>query len=170
VRDIIVSEVILGLGSNMGNRLSYLGYAVKQLRSEAGDIIAQSSVWESEPWGFEAEELFLNMTVILSTRMEPPALLRVISNIESSLGRRRRRGSGYHSRVIDIDILLWGDRIMAIPWLQVPHPRIAQRRFVLEPLCEIAPDAIHPVSLKTMKDLLVLCEDHSEVKLFSKSL
>lgn len=170
MRENIPSEVILGLGSNMGDRLSYLSYALNQLKEEAGEIVAVSSVWETEPWGFETEEQFLNMALILSTRLDPSSLLSVISAIESQLGRRRRKGNEYQSRVIDIDILLWGERTIAIPWLQVPHPRIPQRRFVLEPVCEIAPDAIHPVSGRTMRDLLVLCEDHSRVKIYKESL
>ncbi len=163
-------EVVLGLGSNIGDRLSYLSYALSQLRNEAGEITSLSSVWETEPWGFEAEELFLNMVAVLITPLDPQSLLASISSIETRLGRQRRKSLEYQSRVIDIDILLWGERIITMPGLQVPHPRISQRRFVLEPLCEVVPDAIHPVSRMTMKDLLILCKDPSEVKLYKKQL
>lgn len=158
------SLVTLGLGSNIGDRLAYLSYAIGQLNEGAGEITAISSVWETEPWGFRAEELFLNAAVILRTTLEPADLLNVINRIEARLGRKRRRSSEYQSRVIDIDILLWESRTLAIPGLQIPHPRLEQRRFVLEPVCEIAPEALHPVTHKTMRELLALCDDTSDVR------
>src|SRR5512133_2750799 len=160
-----VSGVLLGLGSNMGDRLSYLSYALNALDQEAGRVTAKSSVWETEPWGFEAEEQFLNMAVRLTTKMEPHQLLEMIKSLEASLGRTRKKGRGYQSRVIDIDILLWGKRVIDAHGLQVPHPRIAGRRFVLVPLCEIAPYDIHPVSGKSMIELLGECDDQSKVRL-----
>lgn len=161
-------EVILGLGSNMGDRLTYLEYSIGQLEKNAGKIVARSSVWETEPWGFEAEDMFLNMAVILETTLEPKELLSVISSLEKSMGRKRRKSPEYQSRVIDIDILLWGERIITLPGLLVPHPRIAQRRFVLEPLFEIAPEALHPVSRKTVKEMLALCADQSSVSVYRR--
>lgn len=160
------SEVILGLGSNMGDRMAYLSYTVRQLNEEAGKITAVSSVWETEPWGFEAEERFLNMVVALTTTFEPKKLLTVIRALETRLGRSRKKRPRYQSRVIDIDILLWGDRIISFPDLQVPHPHITERRFVLEPLCEIAPGIIHPVTGRSVKEMLTLCNDGSAVKLY----
>ncbi len=166
----IRSEVLLGLGSNMGDRLSYLSYTVNQLYKEAGKLTARSSVWESEPWGFEAEEYFLNMVVEISTTLDPKALLSVISSMELLLGRSRREGQGYQSRHIDIDILFWGEKIISVPGLEVPHPHIADRRFVLEPLNEIAADFIHPVTGRSVREMLTLCDDRSEVKLFSRAV
>lgn len=166
----IRSEVLLGLGSNMGDRLSYLSYAVNQLYKEAGKLTARSSVWESEPWGFEAEEYFLNMVVEISTTLDPEALLSVIGAMELRLGRYRRENQGYISRNIDIDILFWGEKIISVPGLEVPHPHIADRRFVLEPLNEIAADFIHPVSGRSVREMLTLCDDRSEVKLFSRAV
>lgn len=166
----VESTVLLGLGSNMGDRLSYLSYALNELVSEAGRVTAKSSVWETEPWGFEAEEQFLNMAVELSTTLDPDALLGVIKLMEARLGRTRIKGPGYYSRVIDIDILLWGDRVISGPGLQIPHPRIAERRFVLVPLCEIAPYNIHPVRVRSLIELLGECEDRSEVRLYSQAV
>ncbi|MBE0668367.1 MAG: 2-amino-4-hydroxy-6-hydroxymethyldihydropteridine diphosphokinase [Bacteroidales bacterium] len=166
----IRSEVLLGLGSNMGDRLSYLSYAVNQLYKEAGKLTARSSVWESEPWGFEAEEYFLNMVVEISTTLDPEALLSVIGAMELRLGRYRRENQGYISRNIDIDILFWGEKIISVPGLEVPHPHIADRRFVLEPLNEIAADFIHPVTGRSVREMLTLCDDRSEVKLFSRAV
>jgi len=166
----VESVVLLGLGSNMGDRLSYLSYALNELEKEAGRVTAKSSVWETEPWGFEAEEQFLNMAAGLTTTLDPAALLGVIKSMEVRLGRTRIKGPGYHSRVIDIDILLWGDMIISSPGLQVPHPRIAERRFVLVPLCEIAPYNIHPVSGKSLIELLGECADRSAVRLYTQAV
>jgi 2-amino-4-hydroxy-6-hydroxymethyldihydropteridine diphosphokinase len=166
----IESVFLLGLGSNMGDRLSYLLYALKELDTEAGRVTAKSSVWETEPWGFEAEEHFLNMVIEFTTALDPDALLDVIKSIEARLGRTRTKGPGYRSRVIDIDILLWGDRVISGPGLKIPHPRIAERRFVLVPLCEIAPYNIHPVRGRSLIELLGECDDRSEVRLFTQAV
>ncbi len=166
----VESVVLLGLGSNMGDRLSYLSYALNQLNTEVGRVTAKSSVWETEPWGFEAEEQFLNMAVELATTMDPFTLLGVIKSMEARLGRTRIKGPGYRSRVIDIDILLWGDKVISGPGLQIPHPRIAERRFVLVPLCEIAPYNIHPVRGRSLIELLGECDDKSEVRLYTQAV
>lgn len=166
----VESVVLLGLGSNMGDRLSYLSYALNELGKIAGRVTAKSSVWETEPWGFEAEEQFLNMAAELTTALEPEYLIDVIKSMEARLGRIRKKGHGYQSRVIDIDILMWGDRIISAPGLQVPHPRIAERRFVLVPLCEIAPYEIHPVRRKSLIGLLGECDDRSRVRLFTQAV
>lgn len=166
----VESAVLLGLGSNMGDRLSYLSYALNALDKEAGRVTAKSSVWETEPWGFEAEDQFLNMTVGLTTNLEPAKLLDMIKSMEVRLGRTRKKGKGYQSRVIDLDILLWGDRVISAPGLQVPHPRIAERRFVLVPLCEIAPYDIHPILGKSLIELLGECDDRSKVRLYTQAV
>jgi len=165
-----VSLVLLGLGSNMGDRLSYLSYALKELDTVAGRVTAKSSVWETEPWGFEAEEQFLNMAVELTTVLDPDTMLGVIKTMETRLGRTRTKGPGYRSRVIDIDILLWGDSVISGPGLQIPHPRISDRRFVLVPLCEIAPYTIHPVRGRSLIELLGECDDRSEVRLYTQAV
>ena len=170
ISETVESVVLLGLGSNMGDRLSYLSYALYELEKEAGRVTAKSSVWETEPWGFEAEEQFLNMAVELTTRLDPGTLLGVIKTMESRLGRTRFKGHGYHSRVIDIDILLCGDRVISGSGLQIPHPRIAERRFVLVPLCEIAPYNIHPVMGRSLIELLGDCDDRSEVRLYTQAV
>jgi len=170
ISDQVESVFLLGLGSNMGDRLSYLSYALKELDTEAGRVTAKSSVWETEPWGFEAEEQFLNMVIEITSALDADALMGVIKSMEARLGRTRIKGSGYRSRVIDIDILLWGDRIISGPGLQIPHPRIAERRFVLVPLCEIAPYSIHPVSGRSLIELLGECDDRSEVRLYTQAI
>jgi len=162
------SQVIIGLGSNMGDRFASLSRALVFLREEAGTILAASSVWETEPWGFEADEQFLNMVVALRTKMQPGQLMQLFRSIEGRMGRKRNQGGRYESRIIDIDILLWENRVISIPGLEVPHPKLADRRFVLEPLCEVAPDAVHPVTGLTAREMRSLCDDRSDVRLAEK--
>jgi 2-amino-4-hydroxy-6-hydroxymethyldihydropteridine diphosphokinase len=159
------SIVIVGLGSNLGDRHIALTRATDHIRREAGDIKAASSVWETEPWGFDATEKFLNMVIVIETTMQPKHLIQLFRSIEGRLGRRRSGNGGYESRIIDIDILLWEDRVITLPGLEIPHPKIPDRRFVLEPLCEVAPDAVHPVTGLTVTEMLQTCEDRSEVRL-----
>lgn len=159
------SRVIAGLGSNLGDRFAALARALELIREEAGELIAISSVWESEPWGFDADDQFLNMVVVIDTAKQPRQLMQLFRSIEGRMGRRRSGGGRYESRVIDLDILLWGDRVISVPGLEVPHLKIADRRFVLEPLHEVAPDAEHPVTGLTVKEMLQMCEDRSEVRL-----
>lgn len=159
------SKVIAGLGSNLGDRFAALARAMELIREEAGEIIASSSVWESEPWGFEADDQFLNMVVVIDTVKQPRQLMQLFRSVEGRMGRRRSGGGRYESRIIDLDILLWEDRVISVPGLEVPHAKIADRRFVLEPLNEVAPGAVHPVTGLTVREMLQMCEDSSEVRL-----
>lgn len=159
------SRVIAGLGSNQGDRFAALGRATQLIREEAGEITAASSVWETEPWGFDADEQFLNMAVIIETAMQPRQLMQLFRSIEGRMGRRRSGGGKYESRIIDLDILLWEERIISLPGLEVPHPKLADRRFVLAPLSEVAPGAVHPVTQQTVEEMLQMCDDRSDVRL-----
>ncbi len=154
----------------MGNRLAALGRAMDLIREEAGGITAVSSVWETEPWGFDANEQFLNMVIVMETTMEPWQLLQLFRSIEGRMGRRRSGRGSYESRIIDIDILLWEGRVISMPGLEVPHPRLADRRFVLEPLNEVAPAAVHPVTGLTVSEMLEMCDDLSDVRLADQQL
>jgi len=159
------SRVIAGLGSNLGDRFASLSRALDMIREEAGEVIASSSVWESEPWGFDADDQFLNMVVVIDTEKQPRQLMQLFRSIEGRMGRRRSGRGRYESRIIDLDILLWEDRVISTPNLEIPHTKIADRRFVLEPLHEVAPDAVHPVTGLTVSDMLQMCEDSSDVRL-----
>ncbi|MDX9729973.1 MAG: 2-amino-4-hydroxy-6-hydroxymethyldihydropteridine diphosphokinase [Bacteroidales bacterium] len=161
----VTSTVIAGLGSNLGDRFAALGRAMELIGEEAGKITAASSVWETEPWGFDADELFLNMVVVIRTTMEPARMMQLFRSIEGRMGRKRSGGGKYESRLIDLDILLWGNRVITMPGLEVPHPKLHSRRFVLEPLKEVAPDAVHPVTGLTVTEMLELCDDRSDVRL-----
>lgn len=162
------SSVTVGLGSNLGDRFEALSRAITMIGQEAGMVAAASSVWETEPWGFEADEQFLNMVVVVETTMQPLQLIQLFRSIEGRMGRRRHGGGRYESRIIDIDILLWEDRIISVPGLEVPHPKIADRRFVLEPLCEVTPGAVHPVTGLTAAEMLAMCDDRSDVRLAAR--
>lgn len=162
------AQVIIGLGSNLNDRFAALSGTLRLLKEEAGDIVAASSVWETEPWGFEADDQFLNMVVVLETGKQPSQLMQLFRSLEGRMGRKRSGGGKYESRIIDIDILLWEDRVISMPGLEVPHPKLADRRFVLEPLSEVAPDAVHPVTGLTVKEMLALCDDRSDVRLAEK--
>lgn len=162
------SQVIIGLGSNLNDRFAALSHALTLLKEEAGDIVAASSVWETEPWGFDADDQFLNMIVVLETGKQPRQLMQLFRSLEGRMGRKRSGGGRYESRIIDIDILLWQERVISMPGLEVPHPKLADRRFVLEPLYEVAPDAVHPVTGLTVKEMLAQCDDRSDVRLCEK--
>ena len=150
----------LALGSNLENRAYFLQKAIFMLHERAGSIQKISPVYEAPAWGFESDP-FLNCCLSLETSLSPQDLLEVVLRIESELGRERRDISGYQSRTIDIDILYYNNLIMDSEALKVPHPQLEQRRFVLKPLADIAPQWYHPVLKKDTRNLLQECKDHS---------
>lgn len=159
----MVKITYLGLGTNLGNREEYLCKAIAMIGEKIGEVVSCSSVYETEPWGFQSENEFLNAVIKVRTGLKPSGLLGRILMIEALLGRLREE-KGYSSRFIDIDILLYGGEIITKKNLQIPHPRIQDRKFVLVPLCEIAPEMVHPVLKKTFAALLEECRDESVVK------
>ena len=142
--------VYLGLGSNLGDRQANLDRALEFLsqRARMGEI---SSIYDTEPLGDSNQPRFLNLVCQAFTRLEPPALLALAKGIERKLGRVGKSGT---PRTIDIDILLYDDQVIDTPELVIPHPKMTERAFVLIPLDEIASDTVHPVTEKTMKELL----------------
>jgi 2-amino-4-hydroxy-6-hydroxymethyldihydropteridine diphosphokinase len=142
--------VYLSLGSNLGDRAANLQSAITQLVT-LGNVEAVSSFYETEPVELTAQPWFLNCAVKLDTEKMPRQLIAAILGIERGMGRQRKQKNG--PRIIDIDILLFGSSIIELPSLTVPHPKMHERRFVLEPLAEIAAEARHPVLKRTVREL-----------------
>jgi 2-amino-4-hydroxy-6-hydroxymethyldihydropteridine diphosphokinase len=149
------------LGSNMGDRQVALDRAVRRIGTKAGEIAALSSVYETEPWGITDQREFLNQTIAITPKLSPFHLLEALLAIEGEMGRVRHEK--YGPRLIDIDILLYGNEVIQTESLKVPHPGIPERRFVLMPLAEIAPGLVHPVLRKTITELLIGCRDPLKV-------
>jgi len=163
-------RVYLGLGTNLGNRKKNLEDAIERIRDVIGPVKKKSSVYETEPWGFKARSNFYNIVIEVRTELRPSGLLGRLLMIEAHMGRIRE-GKEYKSRIIDIDILLIDNRVMNTKVLQIPHPGLQDRKFALAPLCEIAPELIHPFLNKSMKNLLKECTDETRVKkLYNKPL
>lgn len=143
----------LGLGTNIGNKRRNMITAAALLAERVGDVLALSGFYETEPWGFESENFFLNAAVKLKTSFPPLELLQITLQIEKELGRAEKSNGVYHDRIIDIDILLYDDEVLQIPGLTLPHPLMHERKFVMDPLSEIAPFVVHPVLKERIIDL-----------------
>jgi 2-amino-4-hydroxy-6-hydroxymethyldihydropteridine diphosphokinase len=159
-----MTEIYLLLGGNIGDRLNYLQEAQKQIERKIGKIVQQSSIYETAPWGVENQPNFLNQAIEVDTHLSPQELLKSILEIEISLGRERHQK--WYARTIDIDMLLYKQKIIHEQDLIVPHLRLPFRRFGLIPLAEIAPYFIHPQLNKTIQMILEECSDTLEVKKF----
>jgi 2-amino-4-hydroxy-6-hydroxymethyldihydropteridine diphosphokinase len=157
-----MTRLYLLLGGNIGDKERIFSEARTSLNTRIGEIRFQSAVYETEPWGFESIDLFWNQALEISTSLSPDEVLSQTQMIEQELGRIRKE-SHYVSRVIDIDILFYGDQIINQEKLIIPHPRIQERKFALMPLKEIAPELIHPVVQKSIRQLLEECADPLKV-------
>ncbi|OFX21803.1 MAG: 2-amino-4-hydroxy-6-hydroxymethyldihydropteridine diphosphokinase [Bacteroidetes bacterium GWA2_31_9] len=163
-----MAKAVLLLGGNIDNKYKYLARAESLISSVIGEIIDRSSFYESAPWGFVHKSFFLNKVIVVETILSPLALLLHINQIENMMGRIRNSDQ-YIERNIDIDILLYDNEVVNDDNLIIPHTKLHQRRFALEPICEIAPEKIHPVLNKSFRQLLENCEDVLEVKRLSEN-
>jgi len=163
----MTKEIYLSLGSNLGDRVKQLEEARGHLLEQVGTAGKVSRIYESEPWGYSSDHRFCNCCISVFTSLEPLPVLEAILRIEQEMGRRRNaprnRGEGYADRSIDIDLLLFGDLQVNHPRLVLPHPALADRRFVLLPLTDIAPRILHPVLGITVEQMLQQCSDEGEV-------
>ncbi|MDX9799405.1 MAG: 2-amino-4-hydroxy-6-hydroxymethyldihydropteridine diphosphokinase [Bacteroidales bacterium] len=147
-------KIVLGFGSNLGDREEYILAAYRLLEVELGVLIKKSSFIETSPWGFESENSFINSVAVFETKKTPFEALEICNIIEKKLGRRRNPlHKGYQNRTIDIDILFYEDIVLDTPTLKIPHPLIEERDFVLTPLKVILPNYIHPTLKKEIKDI-----------------
>jgi 2-amino-4-hydroxy-6-hydroxymethyldihydropteridine diphosphokinase len=158
-----MNTAYLLIGGNVGDIINNFQKAIELLNQQGGNVIQQSSIYETAPWGYSRQQNFLNQAILLQTALNPADLMHLILKIEESMGRERKEK--YGPRIIDIDILFFNDLIIQDPRLTIPHPEIQNRRFALIPLAEIAPELNHPVLNKNVKQLLFECPDNLEVAL-----
>lgn len=150
-----MATLYLSLGANKGDRKKALETATEHIAKLIGSIVSASAIHETEPWGFESDNLFLNQVISVNTELSATEILNLTQQIELEMGRENKSSNGiYNDRVIDIDILLYGEISIQSDRLTIPHPLMQKRRFVLEPLAEIAANLVHPVIGKTIKELL----------------
>ena len=160
-----MNEVYLQLGSNIGDRLDNLDQSIKIITERIGNVLEKSSVYESTPWGVENQRNFLNQVIFVKSNFDPYTILDLVLQIEKDMGRIRIEKWG--ERIIDIDILFIDDLIIESENLCIPHEFIAKRKFVLQPMCEIAPSFIHPKLNKTISQLLEECIDEEKVNVYA---
>ena len=161
--------VYIALGSNQGNRFKFLEKAIKQIGTKIGTIKSISPIYETEAWGFKGNA-FLNACLKLETDKEALSIMDLLLSIENEFGRKRTSEKGYQSRPIDLDILLYQNEVINHKRLQIPHPRMELRQFVLTPLSDIASEIIHPKIKKSIGELQLNCTDKSPLSLCQKSL
>ena len=159
-------ELVISLGSNLGQRQLFLEKAIEMLSEKWGAPILLSSIYETSPWGMENAQSFLNQITVWEVDADPLELLSRCLDVERMLGRRRYKDGVYHSRTMDLDILFYGHAIAKAKDLQIPHPRLHERRFILEPLNEILPTFVHPELNRSVQDLLNDSHDQSEIHLW----
>lgn len=146
--------VYLGLGTNLGDKEANLRHAVKLINERIGKVISLSSFYETAPWGFQSENSFLNAAACVETPLSPLEVLHVTQSIEREMGRKQKSAGGiYSDRMIDIDLLLYGNLILNSAELTLPHPLMSERDFVMRPLAEIAGETVHPALKRTISEL-----------------
>ncbi|MBM4340082.1 MAG: 2-amino-4-hydroxy-6-hydroxymethyldihydropteridine diphosphokinase [Deltaproteobacteria bacterium] len=155
--------VYIGFGSNLGDKIAYCEKAIAEILDlDSHKLLAKSSFYKTQPVGYRAQDWFVNGVIKLESDLEPQDLLRALKEVESRLGRTETFQWG--PREIDLDLLLYGDRVIQTDQLQIPHPRLQERRFVLIPLNEIDPDLIHPVLKKSIQELLKEIKENQGVE------
>lgn len=158
--------ILLSIGANLGNRMETIKKAITLLSEHPEiNILKVSSIYETEPVGYKNQPWFLNLVVAAETTLDLNRLIQLCKTIEYLLGRKVRKR--WTEREIDIDLLLYGKQIINSDFLQVPHPRMQERRFVLVPAAEIAAEIVHPIFNQTITELLASCNDNSVVRVFS---
>jgi len=155
-------KIYLSIGSNKGNRYSFIKEALRLIQKDIGEVILISKIYETKSWGFQSDD-FLNLCVLIKSELIPAELIIKLKNLEEKIGRERNNEK-IEAREIDIDILFYSDEIVNQKDLIIPHQRLHLRNFVLYPLNDIAADFIHPILLKSVNELLNECEDNDTPK------
>ena len=163
-----MAKAVLITGGNRGDVRALLRRAAGLIGERIGRIVRSSACYESAPWGFRAEQSFWNQVLEVETPLHPEELLEAVHSVEAVLGRDRVQeglekastGERYASRTLDVDILFYDDEVIRTPRLEIPHPRLGGREFVLRPLCELMPERRHPVTGERMRDLLKALEEN----------
>jgi deoxyguanosine kinase len=156
-------QVILSIGSNQGNRLETIQSCIDLIHSEVATVVKVSKIYETPAWGFESEPFF-NATILIHTTKSAQKVLKQVLKVEKKLGRVRSKDSGYQARIIDVDIIAFDEEIIATETLQVPHPLMQNRKFVLQPMLDLGLNWEHPTLKKSIAQLLLQTEDKSEIK------
>jgi 2-amino-4-hydroxy-6-hydroxymethyldihydropteridine diphosphokinase len=156
-------NVYLGLGSNVGDRKANISEAIKHIGRNVGRVAKQSKLYETEPWGNKEQDAFINQVIMVNTTLDPRQILEANTKIEREMGRERKEKWG--PRVVDIDILFYGKRVIRDKGLEIPHPELHTRAFVLVPMMEIDPTFEHPVLKMPIDELFMDCEDESDVRM-----
>lgn len=156
-----MAQLILSIGTNLGNKRQNLLDAIQLIESEVGSCISISPFYKSEPWGFDSENSFLNGVVVVMTNLKAMEVLDITQEIERQLGRKAKSINGYADRLIDIDIVDYDGQIVESERLTLPHRLMNERNFVLKPLCDVLPDWKHPLLKKTALELLAESPDKS---------
>jgi len=165
-----MQQVVLGLGGNIGDTKSFLAQAIHFIDQEIGAVKLKSSLYQTKAWGVENQSDFINMVLQLETLLDPYEVLEASLAIEQKIGRDRLGKKKWTERIIDIDVLFYEDKIMNAPQLILPHDYIQERNFVLYPLTEILPDLIHPVLLKTVRELKEKTRDKQSIIVLSDKI
>jgi len=160
-------KVVLSLGSNQGNRLENIQNCIQLIHQKIGLVLRVSKLYETPAWGFESDA-FYNCALVLHTSFSAEKILKKIASIESELGRVQKNSEGYEARIIDIDIVSMDETILESDSLQIPHPQMQNRLFVLLPVQDLHLDWQHPVLHKSILELIAVCDDKSECKIVSK--
>ena len=157
------NEVVILLGANLGDRKAMFSQVKTYITEHIGDRLKESAIYASKAWGFASNNEFYNQVIVVETEFSAHDVLLRCQAIENHCGRTREKGNEYEDRTIDIDLLYFNNDIVDTDDLIVPHPFLQERRFTLEPLCEIMPDYVHPIFLKTNAQMLKECRDKGNV-------
>lgn len=165
----MLQKIYISLGSNVGNKQQQLQNAINAISKEIGKIAHISKIYKTVSWGFDGND-FYNACLVAYTTFSPKEVLKKGLAIEESLGRKRTQGKGYQNRTIDIDILFYENKIVTEDGLQIPHPLVHERKFVLQPLSDVAPSKVHPVLKQTIKDLNISLGDDEQMEVVTETL